>query len=52
VEWPERGAGRLPRADLHIRIAYVDAGDGDAREVTLEPETPEGQALASALGCD
>lgn len=57
VEWPERGAGRLPKADLHVSIVQVgahagaDAGSlaGEARDVVLEPETPAGQAVASAL---
>jgi len=52
VEWPERGGERLPAADLHIRITPVEPGAGDARDVVLEPETPVGQALASAMGCD
>ena len=32
VEWPERGAGMLPKADAHIRIHYVGAG----RNVVIE----------------
>jgi tRNA threonylcarbamoyladenosine biosynthesis protein TsaE len=37
VEWPERGEGVLPRADVHIRIAYPEAGTGEGRDVLLEP---------------
>ncbi|WP_455217289.1 tRNA (adenosine(37)-N6)-threonylcarbamoyltransferase complex ATPase subunit type 1 TsaE [Kaarinaea lacus] len=33
VEWPERGEGVLPPADVNIRIQYADPG----RQVTLEP---------------
>ncbi len=41
VEWPGRGAGALPPADLTIRIHYQAQG----RHLTLEPETDEGRAL-------
>ncbi|WP_455198927.1 tRNA (adenosine(37)-N6)-threonylcarbamoyltransferase complex ATPase subunit type 1 TsaE [Kaarinaea lacus] len=33
VEWPERGEGVLPPADVNIRIRYRDPG----RQVTIEP---------------
>ena len=34
VEWPERGAGALPSADLDIRFEYAEAAPGtDARRV-------------------
>jgi tRNA threonylcarbamoyladenosine biosynthesis protein TsaE len=33
VEWPERGEGVLPAADVHIRIDYEGAG----RKVLIEP---------------
>lgn len=32
VEWPEKAAGVLPEADLHIHIRYC----GEAREIFLE----------------
>lgn len=47
VEWPERGAGILPRADLAIHIRYADAEDG--REVSLEPATEAGRKLVSCV---
>ena len=40
VEWPERGAGALPRADLRIALAI----DGEARTAALEPATDAGVA--------
>lgn len=40
VEWPERGGGLLPPADLKIELAV--AGDGRRAEVT--PMTEAGQA--------
>lgn len=45
VEWPERGAGTLPGADLHIYIRYVDGG----REVELVPLTAMGRQLMSRV---
>jgi len=32
VEWPERGAGQLPQADLRIHLQVADAG----REIRIE----------------
>ncbi|MCE9677612.1 tRNA (adenosine(37)-N6)-threonylcarbamoyltransferase complex ATPase subunit type 1 TsaE [Shewanella sp. AS1] len=41
VEWPDKGAGILPKADLLIDIQYLN----QAREVTLTPQTPAGEKL-------
>lgn len=38
VEWPERGAAALPRADLHVHLAM----DGTGRSARLEAGTPAG----------
>lgn len=46
VEWPERGAGALPRADLRIRLAV----DGNGRCAELVGDTPAGMAWLAALG--
>ena len=44
VEWPERGGGFLPAADLAITMAM----QGDGRRVTLEAATPvAGDVLAA-----
>jgi tRNA threonylcarbamoyladenosine biosynthesis protein TsaE len=45
VEWPERGSGVLPAADLLISIEHQDVG----RRVTLEAATAAGQHLVSKL---
>jgi len=41
IEWPERGAGILPGADLVIRLDYHP----DGRTVQLEALTPRGRKL-------
>ncbi len=45
VEWPERGSGVLPAADLLVSIEHRD----DGRRVTLEAATAAGQTLISQL---
>jgi len=45
VEWPERGSGVLPPADLLITIEHR----GEGRRVTLEAATGTGQRLISPL---
>lgn len=46
VEWPERGAGGLPAADLRVRLAVA----GNGREATLESAGEAGRAWLEALG--
>jgi tRNA threonylcarbamoyladenosine biosynthesis protein TsaE len=45
VEWPERGAGALPAADLEVRLAIEGAG----RRATLRPCSPAGNAWLDRL---
>ncbi|MBI5041371.1 MAG: tRNA (adenosine(37)-N6)-threonylcarbamoyltransferase complex ATPase subunit type 1 TsaE, partial [Gammaproteobacteria bacterium] len=45
IEWPERGQGVLPAADLEIRIAY----QGDGRLVTLIGQSPAGARVAQQV---
>lgn len=45
VEWPSRGEGWLPVADLHIHLALADVG----RLATLEGLTPRGQQWLKKL---
>jgi tRNA threonylcarbamoyladenosine biosynthesis protein TsaE len=45
VEWPERGAGQLPAADVELVLAHA----GDARQVALEARSRGGEALLARL---
>jgi len=46
VEWPERGSGVLPPADLVLTLRYVERG----REVGIEALGPRGHAALERLG--
>lgn len=48
VEWPDRGAGWLPQADLHIHIALA----GEGRRLTLEPLSGRGDQVCRQLAGD
>lgn len=53
VEWPERGAGMLPPADLAISIRYPEAACNDSRQMLLSARGPAGERLLAALvKCD
>ncbi|WP_028109927.1 tRNA (adenosine(37)-N6)-threonylcarbamoyltransferase complex ATPase subunit type 1 TsaE [Ferrimonas futtsuensis] len=45
VEWPNRGQGVLPPADLTITLSY----QGDGRSATLSSHTIKGEALLEQL---
>lgn len=45
VEWPQRGAGVLPAADLTLTIMYA----GQARDVTLLAASVEGEKMVAAV---
>jgi len=45
VEWPERGAGALPAADLEFRLDYADQG----RHALLRAFTARGEELLARL---
>jgi tRNA threonylcarbamoyladenosine biosynthesis protein TsaE len=45
VEWPERGAGALPAADLQLRLSYAGTG----RQALLQARTARGQRLFEQL---
>ncbi|MDH4583672.1 tRNA (adenosine(37)-N6)-threonylcarbamoyltransferase complex ATPase subunit type 1 TsaE [Pseudomonas sp. BN415] len=45
IEWPQRGAGILPKADLDINITQQAGG----RSLRLSPHTKRGEAWCAAL---
>ncbi len=45
IEWPERGEGALPPADLAITLEFDTSG----RRIRLEPRTSGARALVDAL---
>lgn len=48
VEWPERGLGALPEADLLIDLAI----DGQGRRCWLRPQTANGKAWLETMASD
>lgn len=48
VEWPEKGSGALPPADVDLQLCYA----GDARRTRLSAGTPLGELWLSNLGRD
>jgi tRNA threonylcarbamoyladenosine biosynthesis protein TsaE len=46
VEWPERGRGALPAADLLVDMAYAGTG----RQATLRPVTARARQVLARLG--
>ncbi|MBX9914202.1 MAG: tRNA (adenosine(37)-N6)-threonylcarbamoyltransferase complex ATPase subunit type 1 TsaE [Pseudomonadaceae bacterium] len=48
IEWPQRGAGVLPKADLDITIAAQAGG----RSLCLQPYGARGEAWCAALAKD
>ncbi len=45
IEWPDRGEGLLPEADLELQIDL----QGTGRRITIKPQTPRGVMIARAL---
>ncbi|GHF87162.1 tRNA (adenosine(37)-N6)-threonylcarbamoyltransferase complex ATPase subunit type 1 TsaE [Thalassotalea marina] len=48
VEWPEKGAGVLPNADITLNLSY----QGQARAVEMLAHTSKGQSLLALLEQD
>lgn len=48
VEWPDRGRGALPAADLHVRLTL----EGSGRAACMQAASPEGQGWLKALASD
>lgn len=46
IEWPERGCGFLPKADLTVQLDYAGAG---GRIVRIVPNSPAGTAVLDCL---
>ena len=46
VEWPERGRGALPEADLEVHLGYRGVG----RHARLQAKTPRGEQALTHLG--
>ncbi len=45
VEWPERGTGALPSADLELSLSYA----GDGRAASLQAASPRGLRVLQRL---
>jgi tRNA threonylcarbamoyladenosine biosynthesis protein TsaE len=45
IEWPERGAGALPMADIHVRMEY----GGDGRSAQFSAATARGDRLLQRM---
>jgi tRNA threonylcarbamoyladenosine biosynthesis protein TsaE len=45
IEWPQRGFGLLPQADIELSLTYVDM----QREVSLTANTANGQHIINSL---
>ncbi len=48
VEWPERGQGGLPPADLHVRLAMPSDG-ANGRICTLDADSPSAREWLARL---
>lgn len=49
IEWPERGAGALPDADLSISIAYPLSSDDGSRDLSMVAGTAAGKRLLALI---
>lgn len=47
VEWPERGANRIPQPDLTVALALEAGGTG--RRIALAPRTERGRRMAARM---
>lgn len=45
IEWPERGEGMLPKADLLVELVYVE----QHRQITLTSRTDKGASVLQSL---
>ena len=47
IEWPDKGRGYLPPADVECHLQVCGGGGGDTRDVQLTAHTPHGAAIAA-----
>lgn len=45
VEWPDKGEGLLPDADIHLHLSYVNSG----REIHIQALSKSGEKLLAAI---
>ena len=45
VEWPDKGEGLLPDADIHIHLCYQNSG----REIRIKALSEPGKKLLAAI---
>lgn len=45
VEWPDKGEGLLPSADVHLHLNYVNTG----REIRIHALSEQGEKLLAAI---
>lgn len=45
IEWPQKGVGFLPKADMHLTFTYLD----DGRHLQIEAFTPAAEAALQQL---
>lgn len=45
VEWPDKGEGLLPDADIHLHLSYANTG----REIQLQALSESGKKLLAAI---
>ncbi|SHH96550.1 tRNA (adenosine(37)-N6)-threonylcarbamoyltransferase complex ATPase subunit type 1 TsaE [Ferrimonas marina] len=48
VEWPSKGEGILPQADVHLHMQYLERG----REATLTALSPAGERILAELASE
>ena len=49
VEWPDRGAGFLPAADLRLQLVYQEVGEIFARQGMLRSHSERGKQILANL---
>lgn len=45
VEWPDKGEGLLPDADIHLHLSYVNS----SREIHIQALSKSGEKLLAAI---